>query len=251
MSHRSTLCWVVFTDVFSLSFHAVGIEDWRVVVSSNASSVTTLFFFNVSSANALAFLSTLPTLPPVFQSSVHSLRSANLSNTYTVTHSATSPHACYNHRRDHDEVDLDCGGSTCLQRCPQGAFCEHDYDCDSFVCVDHVCSQSSASDDMKWLVVAVGIVVVCIVVVGVAGVWVLFKQKRVLPKKNVRVVKENASSEKTVSGNTAMKEKPLTKSVRPVINVVGRRDVEMEVIARDEEEERRERSYRRKNKQAR
>ena len=111
MSHRSTLCWVVFTDVFSLSFYAVGIEDWRVVVSSNASSVTTLFFFNVSSANALAFLSTLPTLPPVFQSSVHSLRSANLSNTYTVTHSATSPHPCYNHRRDHDEVDVDCGGA--------------------------------------------------------------------------------------------------------------------------------------------
>ena len=249
MSHRSTLCWVVFTDVFSLSFHAVGIEDWRVVVSSNASSVTTLFFFNVSSANALACLSTLPTLPPVFQSSVHSLRSANLSNTYTVTHSATSPHTCYNHRRDHDEVDVDCGGATCLQRCPQGAFCEHDYDCDSFICVDHVCSQFSASDDVKGLVVAVVVVVICIVVVGVVGVWVLLRQKRVLPKvpkKTERVVKEKAAS-----SNTTVKENPLTKSVRPIINVVGRRDMEMEVIARDKEEERRERSYRRKHKQAR
>lgn len=43
---------------------------------------------------------------------------------------------CENHQQDNRETDVDCGGSTCLQRCPSGFQCELDGDCSE----NHLCS---------------------------------------------------------------------------------------------------------------
>jgi hypothetical protein len=45
-----------------------------------------------------------------------------------ITHTCVTDH-CFDHNRDGDETDLDCGGPTCAMRCAIGRFCQTSSDC--------------------------------------------------------------------------------------------------------------------------
>lgn len=49
---------------------------------------------------------------------------------------------------NHDESDVDCGGSTC-PRCAEGAHCHAATDCSSGVCLNGLCARSSCVDGVQ------------------------------------------------------------------------------------------------------
>lgn len=59
-----------------------------------------------------------------------------------------SSEACENGRRDSDESDVDCGGSSCA-RCAVRSSCTTNDDCDSAFCKNNHCAQATCADRLK------------------------------------------------------------------------------------------------------
>ena len=47
--------------------------------------------------------------------------------------------SCFDFIANHGESDVDCGGSTCFQRCMEGEQCFMNSDCDNGFCVNGLC----------------------------------------------------------------------------------------------------------------
>ncbi|MEI9941512.1 MAG: hypothetical protein WDO69_30195 [Pseudomonadota bacterium] len=58
--------------------------------------------------------------------------------------------ACSNHKKDSNESDVDCGGTSKCDRCAAKAHCTADRDCDdTLFCSDNACTEPSCSDNIQ------------------------------------------------------------------------------------------------------
>lgn len=112
---------------------------------------------------------------------------AEVTNVFVVSSSDRERYTCYDGLVNEDETDVDCGGTTCSERCQRSKRCVVDSDCVSFLCSGEVCQLSASQSGIVRILLSI---VVVVGVIALVAVLLLCSRcsRRASPKRSERSV---------------------------------------------------------------